>query len=216
MKLENTNLIIQQHWPVNIFMENVDISDEENQELIRIGIEHSKEFKHIPDILDPNRKGYNLLEVDHPVIHKFREYIKSRTLMMMHAEGFINPEKYEIEAVAAARQHEHGDRSKTHNHRGCDYVGVYYADLDVVNTPGEDNFRQPKGRLILTDPISQRSRALNHTMCLDLVPTPKFFIMHPAYLFHQSEPYLGQKTRYFFTVVIRIAEPIQHPFYKKI
>ena len=215
MNVDNDKLMIQRHWPVNILMETVDISDEENQELIRIGEEHSKEFKHIPDILDPNRKGYNLLNVDHPVIDKLQAFIKSRTLMMMEAEGFINPEQYGIEVVSAARSHQHGERSKTHNHRGCDYVAVYYADLDVVED-GTDNFKTPKGRLLMTDPISQRSRALNHTQNIDIVPYPKFFIMHPAYLFHQSEPYLGHKTRYFFTFVIRIAEPIQHPFYKKI
>jgi len=215
MNLENPNIVLQRHWPVNIIIEDVNITDEDNQELIRIGIEHSKEFKHVPDILDPNRKGYNLLDVEHPVIDKFKAYIKSRVRMMMHAEGFIDPEKYEIEALVVARQHEHGDRSKTHNHRGCDYVGVYYADLDVVNEPG-DNFKQPKGRFIFTDPITQRSRALNHTQNVDIVVRPKFMIMHPAYLYHFSEPYLGQKTRYFFTIVVRIAEPIQHPFYKKI
>lgn len=215
MNIENQNLIMTAHWAVNVLNEIVDISDEDNQELIRLGIEHSKDFKHVPDILDPNRKGYNLLNVDHPVIHKFAEFIKSRTLMMMRAEGFINPEKYDIEAVAAARQHEHGDRTKTHNHRGCDYVAVYYADLDVVDD-GKHNFKQPKGRFIFTDPITQRSRALNHTQNVDVVVHPKMFIMHPAYLYHHSEPYLGQKTRYFFTIVIRIAEPIQMPFYKKI
>lgn len=215
MNIENQNLIMTAHWAVNVLNEIVDISDEDNQELIRLGIEHSKDFKHVPDILDPNRKGYNLLNVDHPVIHKFAEFIKSRTLMMMRAEGFINPEKYDIEAVASARQHEHGDRTKTHNHRGCDYVAVYYADLDVVDD-GKDNFKQPKGRFIFTDPITQRSRALNHTQNVDVVVHPKMFIMHPSYLYHFSEPYLGQKTRYFFTIVIRIAEPIQMPFYKKI
>lgn len=215
MNVDNDKLTIQRHWPVNILMEKVDITDEENQELIRIGEVHSREFKHVPDILDPNRKGYNLLEVDHPVIDKLKAFIKSRTLMMMEAEGFINPEKYDIEVVSAARSHQHGERSKTHNHRGCDYVAVYYADLDVVED-GSDNFKTPKGRLLLTDPITQRSRALNHTQNIDVVPYPKFFIMHPAYLYHQSEPYLGNKTRYFFTFVIRIAEPIQHPFYKKI
>ena len=162
MKLDNDKIGIQRHWPVNILMEKVDISDEDNQELIRIGEEHSKEFKHVPDIMDPNRKGYNLLEVDHPVIEKLKAFIKSRTLMMMEAEGFINPQKYDIEVVSAARSHQHGERSKTHNHRGCDYVAVYYADLDVLED-GSDNFKTPKGRLLITDPISQRSRALNHT-----------------------------------------------------
>ena len=215
MNLDNNNLVIQRHWPVNILMETVDISDEENQELIRLGEEFAKEHKHIPDIMDPNRRGYNFLDNEHPVIEKLKAFIKSRTLMMMEAEGFINPTQYDIEVVSAARSHQHGQRSKTHNHRGCDYVAVYYADLDVIND-GTDNFSEPKSRLLITDPISQRSRALNHTQNIDIVPYPKFFIMHPAYLFHQSEPYLGTKTRYFFTFVIRIAEPIQHPFYKKI
>ena len=214
MKLDN-KVNIKAYWPTNILTETVDITDEDNAELIRLGLEHSKEFKHVPDIMDPNRKGYNMLNVDHPVIRKFEALIKSRILMMMQAEGFIRPEQYGIEVVMAARQQQHGERSKIHNHRGCDYVGVYYADLDVVDE-GLDNFKVPRGRLLMTDPISQRSRALNHSQNIDIVPYPKFMIIHPAYVFHQSEPYLGHKTRYFFTFVIRIAEPIQHPFYKKI
>ena len=215
MNLDNNKIVLQRHWPVNIIMETVDISDEDNQELIRLGEIFAKEHKHIPDIMDPNRRGYNFLDTEHPLIDKLKSFIKSRTLMMMEAEGFIDPQKYDIEVVSAARSHQHGQRSKTHNHRGCDYVAVYYADLDVIND-GSDNFSEPKSRFLITDPISQRSRALNHTQNIDIVPHPKFFIMHPAYLYHQSEPYLGHKTRYFFTFVIRIAEPIQHPFYKKI
>lgn len=215
MKLDNKNILLQQHWPTNVIMEGVDISDEDNQELIRIGKEHSKVFKHVPDILDPNRRGYNLFNVDHPAIHKLSALIKSRVQMLMEVDGFIDHKKYDIEAVAAYREHEPGDRSKTHNHRGCDYVAVYYADLDVFDD-GKDNFKQPKGRFIFTDPITQRSRAMNHTQNVDVVVYPKMLVMHPAYLYHFSEPYLGKKTRSFFTIVIRIAEPIQHPFYKKL
>lgn len=215
MKLDNKNITLQQHWTTNVIIEDVDISDEDNQELIKIGVEYSKGFKHVPDKLDPERKGYNLLNLDHRLIHQFSAFIKSRVQMMMEIDGFINHKKYDIEAVMAARQHETGDRSKTHNHRGCDYVAVYYADLDVVYD-GKDNFKQPKGRFIFTDPISQRSRAMNHTQNVDTVVKPKMFILHPAYLYHFSEPYLGKKLRTFFTTVIRIAEPIQHPFYKKL
>jgi hypothetical protein len=72
------------------------------------------------------------------------------------------------------------------------------------------------GRLLLTDPISQRSRALNHTQNVDFTPHPKWFVMHPAYIYHQSEPYLGTKDRKFFVFVIRIVEPIQMPYYRKL
>jgi hypothetical protein len=89
------------------------------------------------------------------------------------------------------------------------------ADLDVVDD-GESNFHVPKGRLLLTDPISQRSRALNHTQNVQISPKPKFFVMHPAYVYHTSEPYQGTKDRKFFVFVIRIAEPIQHKKYKTI
>jgi len=215
MKLDNENIKLQSFWATNVIMEGVDITDEDNQELIRIGKEHSKVFKHVPDIQDPNRQGYNLFNVDHPAIDKLAALIKSRVQMLMKVDGFIEPEKYDIEAVAAYREHEHGDRSKTHNHRGCDYVAVYYADLDPMEGLG-DNFKQPKGRFIFTDPISQRSRAMNHTQNVDVVVYPKMLVMHPAYLYHFSEPYLGKKTRSFFTIVMRVAEPIQAPFYKKL
>jgi hypothetical protein len=89
------------------------------------------------------------------------------------------------------------------------------ARLDVVED-GTDNFKTPKGRLLMTDPISQRSRALNHTQNVQITPRPKFFVMHPAYVYHTSEPYQGIKDRKFFVFVIRIAEPIQHKKYKTI
>jgi hypothetical protein len=206
---------ITQHWACNILQEEVDISDEENEQLIKAGEDYVKTYPHEPDILDPNRKGYNFLYHDAPIVRKFETFLKERIYMMMEVEGFINPRKYDIEVVGSAREFNSGERAKTHNHRGCDYVAVYYADLDVIDD-GESNFHKPKGRLLLTDPISQRSRALNHTTCLDITPRPKFFVMHPSYIFHQSEPYGGVRPRKFFVFVIRIAEPIQMPFYKKI
>ena len=206
---------IARHWPVNILSEDVDISDEENQALIDAGEAYVEQYPHEPDILDPNRKGYNFLDSEAPIVAKFAQFVKERTYMMMEAEGFIDPLKYDIEILATAREFNTGERAKTHVHRGCDYVAVYYADLDVVDD-GQSNFHVPKGRLLITDPISQRSRALNHTTVIDVVPHPKFFIMHPAYLFHQSEPYGGTKPRKFFVFTIRVAEPIQHPFYKKV
>lgn len=206
---------ISQHWACNVLQETVDISDEENDALIKAGEAYTAKYPHEPDILDPNREGYNFFYNDAPIVRKLEAFVKERTYLMMEAEGFINPRKYDIEVVAMARSFNTGERAKVHNHRGCDYVGVYYADLDVVDD-GESNFHVPKGRLLLTDPISQRSRALNHTSCLDICPKPKLFVMHPSYIFHQSEPYGGEKPRKFFVFVIRVAEPIQHPFYKKI
>ena len=83
MKLDNKKITLQQHWPTNVIIEDVDISDKDNVELIKIGVEYSKGFKHVPDKLDPERKGYNLLNLDHPLIHKFSAFIKSRVQMIM-------------------------------------------------------------------------------------------------------------------------------------
>lgn len=206
---------IQQYWPVNIITEDVEISDEDNKELIEVARKYIEKYAHIPDVLDPNREGYNFLDDEAPIVRKLEAHIKSRTYLMMEAEGFIDPMKYQIEVVCSARMFHHGERAKAHNHRGCDYVAVYYADLDVV-AEDENNFLEPKGRLLITDPISMRSRALNHTQNIDIVPRPKFFIMHPSYLYHQSEPYLGQRERVFFVFVIRIVEQIHQPHYKRL
>ena len=206
---------IAQHWACNVIQEDVDMSDEDNKELIKIAEAYTAKYAHEPDILDPNREGYNFFDDPAPIVRRLEAFVKERTYIMMEAEGFINPRKYEIEAVAIARVFKTGERAVAHNHRGCDYVGVYYADLDVVDD-GESNFHVPKGRLLLTDPISQRSRALNHTQNVQVTPKPKFFVMHPAYVYHTSEPYQGIKDRKFFVFVIRIAEPIQHKKYKTI
>lgn len=206
-------LTVEKHWTCNIIKEDVDISDEENQTLIEVADKYVKEHAHEPDILDDNRVGYNFFDDPHPVVRKLEEFIKERTYIMMEHEEFINPRKYDIEAVALCRNFKTGERALTHNHRGCDYVGIYYADLDVVDDL-ESNFHVPKGRLLLTDPISQRNRLLNHTQNVQIVPHPKLFVMHPAYLYHQSEPYGGKTDRKFFVFVIRVSEPVQHKHYK--
>lgn len=208
-------LRVEKQWATNIIIEEVEISDEENQTLIDVAEEYTKKHPHEPDILDEKRVGYNFFDDPHPVVRKLEAFIKERTYIMMEEEGFINPRKYDIEAVALCRNFKTGERAIAHNHRGCDYVGVYYADLDVIDD-GESNFHTPKGRLQLTDPISQRNRALNHTQNYQITPHPKLFVMHPAYLYHQSEVYTGVKDRKFFVFVIRIAEPIQHKHYKQI
>jgi hypothetical protein len=205
---------INQYWAANILEEDIEIDDNTLQELIEVNDKYTKLYAHVPDVLDENRVGYNVFDDDSPAVQSMREYVKERTYNMMEAEGFINPRKYDIEAVCIAREFENGERAKVHNHRGCDYVAVLYLDLDVVETG--DNFKKPGGRLLLTDPISQRSRALNHTQNVDFTPHPKWFVMHPAYIYHQSEPYLGTKDRKFFVFVIRIVEPIQMPYYRKL
>ena len=35
MNLDNNKIVLQRHWPVNIIMETIDISDEDNQEIGR-------------------------------------------------------------------------------------------------------------------------------------------------------------------------------------
>lgn len=207
---------IQQHWAVNILQEDVDITDEANQRLIDVGAGYVKAHPHEPDILNPERVGYNFLDDPDPVVQAFKEFLKERVYNMMEAEGYRDPRQYDIEAIGYARGFNKGERAKTHVHRGCDYVAVYYADLDEEADTGENDFLTPQGRLLITDPIAYRNRALNHLTNVTISPRKKFLVMHPSYLFHQSEPYQGDTFRRFFVFVIRVAEPIQHPFYRKI
>lgn len=208
---------IKQLWPCNLLIDNVEISDEDNLKLVELAEKYAKKYPHHyeADIVKKDKIGYNFLNEDHPVVKKLERYVKTRTYTIMKSEGFIDPFSYDLECLVTSWRFEPGKRANPHTHGGCDYVGVYYADLDVNEDTGS-NFLVPKSRLVMVDPISMRSRALNHNQNFTIIPRPKLFVMHPSYLFHTSEPYEGTKPKTFFVFMIKVIEKIQMPYYKKI
>jgi hypothetical protein len=193
-----------QLWSTNIWIEHVGIDDSIHEELHNAVKPYIDKFNGTPEIFDSKIKIPNIFKDSNTFIQDFKSFIRSRMSDFLEAEGFIKPEELEIEAVCFARRFKKGDRAKPHTHRSVDYVAVYYLDLDVEdngNTSDHDD-----GRFVMIDPIAQRSRGLNHNMCHQVQPVPKLLVIHPAYLFHESEMYKGNKDRDLLVINIKIKD----------
>jgi hypothetical protein len=197
--------MLHQLWPTNIWVEHEFLSPQDLQNLHSTILPHIDKYNGVPEIFNANITIPNLFkETDEP-IQKFRDLVKQRLYNFLAIEGFIKPEELDIEINVFPRRFNYGDRARPHTHRGIDYVGVFYVDLDVVDT-NEETCDRDNGRFLLIDPIAQRSRGLNHNMLVQLMPVPNLFIIHPAYMFHESEMYKGQKDRILIVMNARIKD----------
>jgi hypothetical protein len=192
-------------WPTNIWVEPNFLSDEKLKAFHQTVLPHIEKYNGVPEIFNKDITIPNLfLESDEPIQH-FRQLVKTRLYEFLEIEGFINPEELDIEINVFPRKFVYGDRARPHTHRGIDYVGVFYVDLDVVDSD-ENTCDRDDGRLLLIDPIAQRSRGLNHQMLFQLKPIPNLFIIHPAYMFHESEMYKGNKDLILIVINARIKD----------
>lgn len=207
--------MIEQLWPTNVLIEHVEINDETHNALHGAVKPYIDQFNGTPEIFDSSIRIPNIFADETPVIQGFKEFFRDRLNSLLVAENFIKPEELEVEAVCFARRFYTGDRARPHTHRSIDYVGVYYLDLDVVDS-GEDTSDHDDGRFIMIDPIAQRSRGLNHSMCHQLTPVPKLLVIHPAYLFHESEQYKGAKDRDLLVINARVLDRQQSGAFVKI
>lgn len=197
--------MLHQFWPTNIWIERDFLSAEDHKNLHAAILPQIDRYNGVPEIFNSNITIPNLFNESNESIQKFRALVKQRLYNFLNIEGFIKPEELDIEINVFPRRFVYGDRARPHTHRGIDYVGVFYVDLDVVDD-GEETCDRDNGRLLLIDPIAQRSRGLNHNMLVQLIPAPNLFIIHPAYMFHESEMYKGQKDRILIVMNARIKD----------
>jgi hypothetical protein len=197
--------MIHQAWPVNLLIEEGFLTNEDNEELLKTILPEIDKFNGVPEIFNRDIKIPNLFLEDKPIIQKFKAMVKNRLYQMLHAEGFIDPDSLEIQVNAFPRRFIKGMRARPHTHRGIDYTSVYYLDLEVTDE-GKNTCDNDDGRLLLIDPIAQRSRGLNHNMLIQLIPKPRLFIMHPSYVFHESEMYKGDKDRILIVVNAKVKD----------
>jgi hypothetical protein len=197
--------MIYKEWPVNLLIEEDFLTDEDNHELLKAVLPEIDKFDGIPEIFNKDIKIPNLFLEDKPIIQKFKTMVKNRLYQMLHAEGFIDPDSLEIQVNAFPRRFTKGMRARPHTHRGIDYTSVYYLDLEVTDK-GNDTCDSDDGRLLLLDPIAQRSRGLNHNMLVSLIPKPRLFVMHPSYVFHESEMYKGNKDRILIVINAKVKD----------
>jgi len=197
--------MIYKEWPVNLLIEEDFLTNEDNHELLKAVLPEIDKFDGIPEIFNKDIKIPNLFLEGKPIIQKFKTMVKNRLYQMLHAEGFIDPDSLEIQVNAFPRRFTKGMRARPHTHRGIDYTSVYYLDLEVTDK-GNDTCDSDDGRLLLLDPIAQRSRGLNHNMLVSLIPKPRLFVMHPSYVFHESEMYKGNKDRILIVINAKVKD----------
>lgn len=200
--------MIYQAWATNLLIEEDFLSDDENSKLIKSVLPHVDKYNGIPEIFNKDITIPNLLtEADNAIQH-FRVKLKDKIYEMLVAEGFLRPDELELDVNIFPRTFYKGDRARPHTHRNVDYVGVYYLDLDVEEH--QDVCDHDNGKLVLIDPIAQRSRGLNHKMVQLVTPVPRMLLIHPAYLFHETEVYKGNKPRFLLVINIKVKDRQQY------
>ncbi len=202
-------------WPVNIWQANVAdrFTPTEIQELLEIGdrLEKAHPTAHVPVMM---RKGpeqsYNLLQYDSPAVFKFRDILKSALTDMAAAEGYV--ETPQFEAITTLRRFASGEGARPHAHRSVDYVAAFWLDLDITDDGSNVHQKTAGNRMLLIDPMSNRSRFLNHKMLHHLRVAPGLLLIHPAHLFHTTEMNLGVKDTSILVTNIRLVDSVREYF----
>ncbi len=197
--------MLHQLWPTNIWTEHNFLPKELLESFHAAILPHIDRYNGVPEVFDQSITIPNLFLETDDSIQYFRQLVKQRLYQFLEVEGFIKPDELEIEINVFPRRFVYGDRARPHTHRGIDYVGVFYVDLDVVDS-NDNTCDRDDGRLLMIDPIAQRSRGLNHNMLFQLQPVPNLFVIHPAYMFHESEMYKGDKDRILVVLNARVKD----------
>ena len=204
---------IRQLWPVNIGIDNIlpELTFQQHSALISTAKSYFASNNYLPEQLMNTREMYCMLRSSCPGVQAFRQVLHNRMKAYLSVEGHPEYNSVGIDTFMFARVMKHGERSKTHCHRGCDYVAVLYADLDVTETGEHAVMTDAGGRFMIIDPVSYRSRAFNHTQNHIISPVPGTLVIHPSHVFHESETYKGNRDRVLVVANMRLREPIQMP-----
>lgn len=203
-------------WPTNVLLEQVapEVTPEFLKDIAEIGEEYEAQHPeaHVPYYMRKSREAaYNLLADPRPACQLFKSMLKSRMSQIAAAEGFINPNEVEFEAITSLRKFGPGEYAKPHNHRSVDYVAVLWVSMEVTDFPNNNTHQKPAGnRLHISDPIAARSRLLNHNMLFPISPVPGTFVVHPASLFHTSEINLGKVDTVALVTNIKVVESVRN------
>ena len=207
---------IAQLWPTNILIEQraVEATDDFSKNIISIGEEYEAQHPeaHVPYYMRKSKEAaYNLLADPRPECQLFKSMLKSRMAQLAAAEGFINPEEVEFEAITSLRKFAPGEYAKPHNHRSVDYVAVLWVSMEVTDFPNNNTHQKPAGnRLHIIDPISSRSRLLNHEMLFPISPVLGTFTIHPSSIFHTTEVNLGSVDTIALVTNIKVVESVRN------
>ena len=209
----NSNLI--SIWPTNVILEMPsEVTPEFIADITAIGEEYEAQHPeaHVPYYMRKNKEvAYNLLADERPSCQLYKALLKSRMKQMAVAEGFTDPDSVEFEAITSLRKFGPGEYAKPHNHRSVDYVAVLWLSLEVTDAPNNQTHQKVAGnRFHMIDPIASRSRLLNHNMLLPVSPLPGLFAMHPASIFHTTEPNIGSEDTVALVTNIKVVESVRN------
>lgn len=208
-----------QLWPTNLFYQHIapETTDGFLKELIELGNEYDVKHNnwHVPPQMRKEPEtSYNLLQDESPVAKKFKVMLKDRMEQFAKAEGFLPEDGIEFEGVCNIRTFKTNEYARSHNHRSVDYVAVYFLSVGVTDT-GANVYQSMAGnRLFLVDPVSMRSRYLNHRMLHTISPVEGTFVIHPASIFHNTELNLSNKDLIALVTNIRVVDKVRN--YEKI
>ena len=204
-------------WPTNFIFEQqcAEATPEFLRSIQSIGEEYEAMHPeaHVPVAMRKTNveTTYNLLNDTRPAAVQFKNLLKQRMIQLAHVEGFYNADKVVFEASTALRVFKPGEYAKPHNHRSVDYVAVLWLSLDVTDPPNNNTHQELAGnRLHMIDPISNRSRLLNHRMCWPVSPVPGTFLIHPASVYHTSEMNKGNADTVALVTNIKVAETVRN------
>jgi hypothetical protein len=204
-------------WPTNLLYETVapETSSEFLNDLISVGntYEQDKVYKdaHVPALMrNTPEASYNLLQNEHPSAQLFKSMLKDRMKQMAEAEGFLNPESVQFEAVCNMRRFGPNEYAKPHNHRSVDYVAVYFLSVGITDKGQNIHQGMAGNRLHLIDPMPMRNRYLNHKMLEAICPVPGTFVIHPAGVFHTTELNLSDQDLIALVTNVKVVDNVRN------
>ena len=199
-------------WPTNIFVQFDALSPNDLRELEAIGAEYDQDHPeaHVPALMRSRPEtSYNLLTDERECCERFRGLLTASLRELAAAEGFLEPQTIEFEAVTNLRRFGPMEYAKPHNHRNSEYVAVLFLSLKMTDT-GENLHQKIAGnRLHMIDPMPMRSRFLNHNMLHAIAPLPGMLVIHPASIFHTTEPNLSDLDLVALVTNVRVVDPVR-------
>ena len=202
-------------WPTNIFYEycSPETTQQFLNELISAGNKYEQTYPeaHVPAKMRSSQEvSYNLLAEDNPACQMFKSMLKSRMAIIAEAEGFLNANEVEFEAVTNMRRFGPNEYAKPHNHRSVDYVAVYFLSVGLTDTGQDIHQKMAGNRLHIIDPMPMRNRLLNHNMLHAIKPVAGTFVIHPASVFHTTELNLSDEDLIAYVTNVKVVESVRN------
>ena len=204
---------IRSLWATNVFVKTDALPKEDLEALEAVGAEYDNQHPeaHVPALMRSKPEtSYNLLSDERSCCIRFRDLIDTSLRELAAAEGFLEPQTIEFEAVTNLRKFGPMEYAKPHNHRNSEYVAVLFLSLEMTDTGENCHQKMAGNRLHLIDPMPMRSRFLNHNMLHVLSPVPGMLIIHPASVFHTTELNFSGTDLVALVTNIRVADPVRN------